>query len=137
MRRRKSSTIVNIPSKGLWVLCRVCPHCGRFVVKLRVADQKRKFVICYFKGWDGSPWFTETERDHELERSVPGNAVRHNVRGRKKPRAPVEGLDTEEYYKNRAAEKEAAKDPFFSLETGPSSGSVLSKESPDNRPPER
>jgi hypothetical protein len=111
MRTTKSSRILNLPGKGLWTQIRLCPCCGNFVVKLRLPE-KRKFIVCYHKGWDGNPWYTESKvKDGRPE---SGNAYPHRPKGKKrKPRAPVEGYDREEYFKNRAAEK---KDPFFSLD---------------------
>lgn len=52
---------------SLWTPCHLCPCCGKFVILLRLpafgskTDPRWK-IACYFKGWDGNPWFVSGGR---------------------------------------------------------------------------
>jgi len=35
----------------------VCLCCGRFIVLLKTKPYGR-LIACYFKGWDGNPWYS-------------------------------------------------------------------------------
>jgi hypothetical protein len=48
------------PATNPWVPARMCPCCGKVVVKLRLPTYGSKTdprwtIVCYAKGWDGDP----------------------------------------------------------------------------------
>jgi hypothetical protein len=48
-----------------WTPCRVCECCGKFIVLLQVVnppENRNKWRVCYFKGWDGNPYLVGTGR---------------------------------------------------------------------------
>jgi hypothetical protein len=47
----------------IWNKIRLCLCCGKFIVLLRLPGYGDKttpkwYIACYFKGWDGNPWYT-------------------------------------------------------------------------------
>ena len=90
-------------SQGLWTPIKLCSCCGKFVIKLRLPGHGKKedprwYVVCFFKGWDGSPWYIPGTRF-----TGAGNAVPH-------PRKRY----AQRMYGERP--KKELVDPFFTLE---------------------
>ena len=92
-------------SRGLWTRVRLCPCCGKFVVKLRLPDAKWKFQLCFFKGWDGNPWYLQTRPERYGLGGGSGNAQRHRKKIKRGPQENPAGP---------RVEKEP-EDPFFSF----------------------
>jgi hypothetical protein len=89
-------------SVTLWTPIKLCSCCGKFVILLRIPEAQQvkdrpKKKAYYFKGWDGSPWFTR-----DSPRSL-GNAYPHSRK---------------QYARRMFVPKkdEPPKDPFFSLD---------------------
>lgn len=78
----------------------MCDCCGKFVVLLKLPEHlqkpdRPKRVLCYFKGWDGNPYFVG-------DSALSTNARRH-------PR--------KQFARRMFPKKdEPPKDPFFSLD---------------------
>lgn len=81
---------------------RMCPCCGKDVVLLKVPENQQrpdrpKWVLCFLKGWDRSPWYAA--------RGYATNAVRH-------PRKTIA-----RYLIQNSEKPKPPEDPFFSLDT--------------------
>jgi hypothetical protein len=86
----------------IWTPIKLCSCCGKFVVKLRLPGwgtkgDPRWYIVCFFKGWDGNPWYVQDRR------WTHGNATPH-------PRKRY----AQRMYGDRP--KQEPVDPFFTLD---------------------
>lgn len=98
----------------IWSPVKLCLCCGKFVVLLRLPafgskTDPRWRILCYLKGWDGNPFFTNPGRWGR------GNAMPH-------PRKRY----AQRMFPERFQKPKEPLDPFFSLETTESEPSAES-----------
>ena len=92
----------------IWCPVKLCLCCGRFVVLLRLPafgskTDPRWRILCYFKGWDGNPYFVKGGIWGR------GNAALH-------PKKRFAVRMAERGFPLKSQKPKEALDPFFSLD---------------------